>query len=435
MVDVNVRKVTFTLDTAGADQDVTIAGFGTVKAAKIEISQGTTLDGNTNHMRAHWGITDFSTTLAFSCQSQNAVLTSNANTRRRDGKFVYLINPASNALDCEGTCIAITDGIRISWDSNPPAPNHAHVTLYGGADLQVSVDELASAGTIGGTASVTGLAFEPDAIEMLSPGLDFPVAGAASADTIIGLGLSTNPAGGIQQRTYLHAENDGQSKSAIGGIVRTDRIMQAVTWSGEVPSLGPSLEVTAYNSDGFTVTQRDSAAFAITGAYLSLNFGGGQFWLGSIDIDTATAGNLAITDPGFEPGALFCIGTAIDFVNIGALQSTDSTGGRWSYGFASADEEMGIRGTVDDAENNTDARSSAHTKLCIIRFFAGGTDYELNWVSFDANGFTINKASASTADKAVIFLAIEANQPVVQTDIEYLRPYEHSVQPNTLLRM
>lgn len=432
MADVRIRKVNLVLDTAGSDQDVVIQGFGTPKAATIEISQGTTLDGNTNHMRGHFGMTDFTTSLAFSAQSQNSSNTSNANVRRRSGRFVYQLVANGNTVDAEATVIAIPDGIRISWTDAPTAANQAIITLYGGNDLQASVDELASSGTSGVAASVTGLDFEPDALIMYSPGLSFPSGGGTSADSIIGLGFATNE-GSIVQRMYLHTENDNQSQSAIAGLVRTDRIMSSVSsWTGGDTAVeGPTLEVTAFNSDGFTITQRDSSAFAVTGAYLSLNFGGGNFSLTSASLGTDTTGNKAVTSPGFEPDALLCIATSIDFADIGTIQDADSTGGRWSLGGATRLDEFGIRGTVDDAENNTDTRASTHTHLAHIRFFAGSTDYELDWVSFDTNGYTVNVTSASTADKAVIILAIEATG---REAIEYLRPYEHTPRPNTSLR-
>lgn len=172
------------------------------------------------------------------------------------------------------------------------------------------------------------------------------------------------------------------------------------------PTLDAEADISSFNTDGFTVSWSDLPATAIKVRYVCL--GGAD--IDNVDITQFTGpaalatGNKAYTGVGFTPKFLLLLGTSqlavADAVHsvgmIGAAASTTSRGVlMWRVVDASATANRGA--------------SYINSALCLAQpQNTGGaipvTDQEADFVSFDADGFTLNHTKATSG--SFLFWAI-----------------------------
>lgn len=122
---------------------------------------------------------------------------------------------------------------------------------------------------------------------------------------------------------------------------------------------------------------------------------------GVFAIDTST-GNQAITGVGFQPKIVF-------FLPTNATVDGVSAHAHWGFGVGiSSSDRRCMTVTDEDAQGTTDTARETHTSHCIIHNVSGSTtpEYEADFVSLDADGFTINVTTAPGTGKRVGYLAL-----------------------------
>jgi len=417
---VQFKTTSFAFNTSGTTpftRDITIAGIGTPKAAIFKIGGGITAGTNVATAREGWGITDGTTSRAFSCFSQNNQATSNTGGRIDTTTVIYF-NTVAGAVGAEASFNSwITDGVRINIDTVAAAAFIVEVTFVYGDDVSCSVKELTGSGSVNGTASVTGLSFAPTMV-MAWSSINAFAADTAFNTSQISLGVSTLTAGSILQGCYaLHDRDNVALSSHAGGAGRTNRIAQAIAVSavGAATDNG-SLELTAFNSDGATFTTRDVAT-AIPTMQLLIGTGTVPVWCGWLDIGTTSTGNKARTDPGWRPKFLGAIGSS--------LEATDTIGGgtlvsgHYSDGSGDLTATQAFTYQTEDNFTPTDTRSVTSSDLIRVLDNAGGIFWSATLVSFDTRGFTVNVTSAAGTAKYSFYYAI-GGVPLLGNDTEQI---------------
>jgi hypothetical protein len=225
-----------------------------------------------------------------------------------------------------------------------------------------------------GSSAVTGVGFQPQAIIFT---YTTRTSDGSGGHARIGVGFAT----GASNRFAL-----GVNSTDIFGTTLVQRSISAVDCIALITNdaLTQSLEAdfVSFDADGFTLDW----TIVTSGAdihYLAL--------AGLTDAEVTTfalatsTGNLAVTGVGFEPdGALFL---------TGGVAATTKGGGDTILGVSAADgtDEVSLAITQDDNAASAIGRTLFETgKLLQTVLVAGATDGESTFVSFDADGFTVN---------------------------------------------
>ena len=142
--DVRVAVVSGQLSASGTGTaDFTKSGFGTPKACIVII----TADAVDNaavaaESRASIGFSDFTNNHCLTHQDEDASAKVDCDTRKSNTK-AYVTLSVSGGADIEGTAGTITDGVRLTNSANASGSTFfATVIMFGGADLQVSLDRI-----------------------------------------------------------------------------------------------------------------------------------------------------------------------------------------------------------------------------------------------------------------------------------------------------
>jgi uncharacterized protein YhfF len=390
-------------NTATGTQDFTSDDLGglTPKAAIFlvtgGIADGTVADG----LRFSFGVTSGTSQWFIHSISRHGLASSSVGYVGGNDAVIHM-RLASDIATAEASAAFdsfITDGVRINWTDAPDSAYLVTVILLAGDDLSAFAGVGDFSDAQDGAQAVTATSFTPDLVIFGNRGGGLGSTSGATAG-IFNIGAAHNGVG-ITQRGASMKERGSRPNMELYGHVSDLYAMMELNQDGTISYAG---EVTAFDTNGFTVTTRvGSAGGADKYGYLALKFANHSSWVGSVDTPTST-GNNAQTGPGFKPQFLMQFLTAFIAFNSGT--NTDTAG---AYGISVVDQDEAYSNTVagDDGAADSDTQSLSDD-VPINMDDATGTDmFAATFVSFDTNGWTLNFSDTDATVRKWWALAVE----------------------------
>ncbi len=127
-----------------------------------------------------------------------------------------------------------------------------------------------------------------------------------------------------------------------------------------------------------------------------------SFKAGAFSMTSGATGNLSVTGVGFQPKAIIFFATKRAGGTDGAATTTN-----WSFGFAVSSSARGSIwcGSSNGGSNTSDSR--VDDSKCLVVWTSGTPTNagQADFVSFDADGFTLNRTTSFTASYRVGYMA------------------------------
>lgn len=249
--------------TNGGTQDFVVSGFGTPKCALFFASLGTANGVAVTHAMLSVGFTDFTNEQTVSVASESGVTTSDTGGSAGNSAL-RTISAAGQSLDGSATASTIANGARLTWSDPPPAAYLVNAVLFGGTNISnCAVGATAGSATLNGTTAITAPGFQPDMVIAIYES-------NATANSRMSMGIAVNDASTIVQYATGLSDANGVTPTQTVSTIRSSRLVMGPSGSGI-----PSLELTSFDTNGFTVTTRDAAG-TVAIRYLALKFAGGK---------------------------------------------------------------------------------------------------------------------------------------------------------------
>lgn len=255
--------------------------------------------------------------------------------------------------------------------------------------------------TVVGAQSVTGVGFQSKAVIFF---WTRQTAVGFLAMQSMGAGFATSAA---NQRAVAIAENDNAVSSNAGR--RKSEANVIIMLSNGTPTMSANAALTSFDVDGFTINWLSNEVRQDIIHYIAI---------GGSDITNATAGtfnsNVAIGNQpvaglGFQPDfVMFLTGST-------GANDTNLSNSQLSLGFAKSSAARGaiVTGSQDARASNLRKRSQQRTNACILLLTLPDVrtqDGIADFVSMDANGFTINWSDAPAVATPIFYLALKGGQ-------------------------
>jgi len=242
-----------------------------------------------------------------------------------------------------------------------------------------------------GNHSVTGVGFQPKFVLFWGTSIGASFGNNGGAVLFVGAAASSS-------ERWACGVNDGDAYATSNSyrFSENDECIQVRQASG---AIAEEADFVSMDADGFTINVTDAANAAVEKvSYLAL--GGDD--LGNVKVGNASlgnsTGNLAITGVGFQPKAcLFaCVGLSIAsaahaILSVGA--ATDSSN-EWLAAVAS-NHNVAVSRTM----------RYQRTDRCVAQIISDTVSWDCDFVSMDADGFTVNRNTAPGNDN-VYYVAL-----------------------------
>jgi hypothetical protein len=250
--------------------------------------------------------------------------------------------------------------------------------------------------------AVTGVGFTPKALILW--GTTQTAAGIAG-----GAQVSWGFSDGTDDRSLCLTSEDAQ------GTSDTDRRIaaKAFTILDFAQTVLSECDLTSFDADGFTVNWTTNEASAYIVHYLAI--GGADLTnvkVATFNAATAT-GNQSITGTGFQPDALL-------FLSFGPIDPPfTATTFLGCLGLAVSSSQRGaIAPYSENGADTTDCERYQRINQCLVSSLAGAVSSEADFVSMDADGFTINWSNAPSAADRIFYLALKGGQYFVGNETQ-----------------
>lgn len=329
--DVKVEVVTGAISTSSTGTaDFTVSGFGTVLACKIVLSHDQADDASIQaNYRGSIGLSDFTDHFCVSHQDDDASANVDSDKYGASAK-AYLLMRGDGAVVVDGTASAITDGVRLTNTTNGGGTAQiAQVTLYGGADLQISLDKVTTPNSDGGTVVVT-TNIDQDIIIVIGQKNVAEDTRVNNVQHSYGLGhIDTSDHATFVNRCIGWSSDHAETAGSPGAIIQNDQVATFLTAAG-VEDWG--LELTAATTTAYTLTERVTGSASGVGNevyVLALDLDDRKSKIGSVDSPTSGATWTPSVSLGFTP----------QFVELGLTQlaaegAVETDGDAGSIGFS-----------------------------------------------------------------------------------------------------
>lgn len=386
------KSISFDIATSSTNQIVTGVGFAPL--AMQFISMGGSPGGAT--FFACYGVSDHQINQwAMTARGNDNQATSQSDRDFRAGKC-FLTTNGNNTEQITGALLTPThDGFILTVVNASALARRVHVLCLAGDDFKAQAGTM-DLTTASGNQSVAGLYFQPK-VNIFAHNLSGTTEGnSASALFQLGAGLSPSARWCLFTLGISAAAAADEQSS-----VRTDQCMTRISAALAFSML---VDFVSNDANGFTVNKATPPGVDVRVGYLSLG-GNAQFALGNFNQPTST-GNQSITGVGFTPKAEI-------FVSDMKVASADVTvNSRVGIGFAvSSSDRRVIATTALDAADPTDTARDLDEALCALAISDGGTptrQAQADFVSQDADGFTLNWTTADATARRMLYLAIGA---------------------------
>jgi len=380
MADVKREFTVVAVNTTLGNQDVTISGFGTPKAAQFFLSEAVTDDAIASGGAISVGFSDGTYSACVSVANEDGqTSTDTQRTPGFGGSSIASVSDPNGGTKCTLDFVSwITDGVRISVDSNAvPAGYLLTVVLWGGADLD-SV-KCVERGLQSSTAAqtYTGIGFEFDVL-FLAHCYASVNGGLVHSPFAYGCVINDNAAAPTQKAIGFCGDNG--SASGDQNTIASD------TYALVAPLIGSNrwnLTISDITSTGYTHTTSSSSS--TTTIQLALKFAAGvDFSL--TDVSIPTSGNLVESGLSFQP----------EFTQMGLIQgpsaydTLDTAAPSASLAFALTDSSQvhTISTSDEDGSADTVCKSLSSDQFRMLDYQGSADAFLASGYSLDSNGWT-----------------------------------------------
>jgi hypothetical protein len=395
---VTVATTRVACNTATGDQTITTADLGslTPKAAMFIVGAGVTDGTAAANAVLSVGATDGTNQRVSSVFSDDNVATSDVRYRGTTDEVVMIIDNAGNIVGEANFKNFTTNGVVITWGDAVPSAYLLTVIFFAGTDLSVHVNEFTSSNSADGEVDVTDPGFEPDQVIVFAHRGAFNDSSAQALQGTIGFcdnGVS------VVQGSINVGELNGQAGCTMFAISRNDRVCQNINMGGA--SLYGDVELASFDASGFSSFTRRIASNTV--AYLALAYGGAaEHWVGTITSPTST-GDDAQTGPGFTPQFVML---APSFIATDDTLEQDGDAGSYGLAVFDADDEYCTSIACEDGAGTMNTQSLSDDTAVNLPVDDGSAGFTASFVSFDANGWTINFSATNGTARQWVALAI-----------------------------
>lgn len=298
---VKVAVVSGVIDSFGPGGfvDLTKAGFGTPRACIVLLSFDAADDASVApEGKASIGFSDFTNHRCITHQDEDGSAKVDSDSRKSD-TVVYTLLDVGGVLDVSGTASAITDGVRLTNATNASVSTpFATVIMFGGADLQVSLDSVTLGnGTDLTTVVTTGI--PQDLVFFIGTDISGENSSSSGINNSFGVVDISNDQATIVNRCMGWTSDHNNSVGSPASIIRNDRCLKVLT-EAAVDDWG--VELTVATTTSYTVTTRDVSPGAGMEIYaLALNLDDRGSKVGSVDSPISGATWTPSVALGFTP--------------------------------------------------------------------------------------------------------------------------------------
>lgn len=314
--------------SATGTSDITVSGFGTVKACLLFFRGGNNIENALSI-----GISDFTSHFCIVYQDEDGSAKVDCDSMKSNtAAYIGLDN--AGVVEYSGTVSVITDGVRLTNTVNTlGVPRNILVVLIGGGDVSVSIDSITIPSTTGNTQVVT-TGIDQDVVFFI--GVD--IAGEDSANTGInnsfGIAHINAAHDAFVNRCLGWASDHNASDGAPAAVIRSNRCLKILTETGGDDW---GIELTAASATSYTITTRDVGAGANMECYaLAIDFGAAATKIGSVDSPTSGSIWTPSVSLGFTPEfvSIYCTQiTAEDIIEANA------DGGSLGFSFNNGEDD------------------------------------------------------------------------------------------------
>ncbi len=379
------------LNTSTGNQDITVSGFGTPKAAIFIINEMVYGGSTGGHVNGSFGATDGTNQWVNSWKSVNGA-SPNPAKRATTTRLISLTSSTTTAVVADAHFNSwIGDGVRITIDTNTPAAAYGLLVILIGGSSVSAVAGTKTLTTQNNSVTVTP-GFQLNALFVGSHQGAFD--NANSTTSIASIGFASYDGSTIRQCANLY-RGDAAGTSNIQGEVRTTGVATFVS--------SRYAELANITSTAFDLTSRGADLSAATVGYLALNFGGAAAaWAGSLNSPTAT-GNNDFTGPSFTPQAVFALPTMLTATDT---NQTSGEAGGWGFSANTASEQGCHHWRDKDAVTTAVCKSEVSTASIHTADHAGTAAFDATYVSMLSNGIRMNFTTANGTVRKWPFLFI-----------------------------
>lgn len=399
-----IRHVSFLSPTTSGTQDITISGLGTpigaLSIASVNTSGNTAASGTS----INFGFCDGTTENGVAVQALNGLGVTRTRRIGYDDAFIKILDPANTGVVIAEASFDswITDGIRLNWTTVHATNQYqVNITLIPSGDLSVSVGKVATNSTQNGDVSAS-LAFEPDLVLFCSVGTTTAQLNTFQTNARLSLGAASNESN-IVQGCFGYNNADSAATTLISSSMNNNYCAK--------PHLN-SMELTSFNTNGFTITTRDTAGGHDL-FYLAINFNHKlKSKISFIDSSTIT-GNKSYN---IDLGAQFVLLLESFLEAYNTVNSAELAG---SIGVGLFDSDLSQKAysfsSTDNAADSSEI-TRANTKTSYIFNHDHTLSIQSTISSINSSGYVLNYSVTNANAKKWISIAISEN--VVMGDVD-----------------
>ncbi len=408
--------------TGGGTQDIThadISGWST-KGIAIFIVNGGTIDGSngppSGRLSIGWCTADgrqgcFGMT-GLDGRTTGGAQTSHFPTFGTDpsGRVCVIpdtVVPPSTASEGDASfSAALSNGVRINWDTTPAAAYKMTVILIAGvADAWIDANSVGASATV--LCGPVGSEFRPNLVLFLGNNTTTWSGTPSRADDVSPAFGFAYDGSSLEQASIISEWNRLANPTDADMEIRTDRACGVV-----VAGAARHLQVTSFVSTGF-VAQSDGSSISFL--FLAIKWATARVC--AVDIETlpSSTGNMDFIGPMFRP--LLVLGAASLLTTTGSLVdgALASTFGLFAFndtvqGAGSISHEEGLTPSVGTPTNSDDRPDAAavllldHTGVLAVR---------ATFVAMSSTGYTLNFGTATAGRILVLAIGVLALQKAV----------------------
>ncbi len=352
--DTVLRMVEFTIPSSTGTQDYTISGFGTPVAYIVVIGDATADGTIESDLILSYGFSDGTRHWMTCCNDEDAQATSDSNSSDYDNGVCRVTTPGTNTVTDRATHSAfITDGVRLNWSNVAGDNKRGYIILIDAPNAHVA------------TIDADGAA---ESTYVQTPGFqaNLFIGNASPRNSVNGSSNSCNPNfgvavddSGLSYRCWSGSSTNGQSTSATGGHLKTDRLCGKVGSTGNWQRGYIIENITATQ---YTVRVKDGAGDYM--AVLAIDTGSTRVQIGTGSCPSSIGVQTFNTD--WKPAAVLLGITNYDGVDA------DKDHLMVGVGFADGTDEHSVSGSAQDNVGTTVCKSLSQSDLYAALQNTGG---------------------------------------------------------------
>jgi len=249
-----------------------------------------------------------------------------------------------------------------------------------------------TAPTSNGTQAISGLGFQPKLVIVMG----VETADVNTSDYRMHYGAATSSVAG-DQWAVSGFSNDNQATSDASRFLNTG-VVVGLASTGQ--SMQCVAELDSIDSDGFTLNWTTTSA-AVDFIYIALGGSSLDVEVGTVTYPNTT-GDFSETGVGFQPKAVVLC------TSYGGMSSSSAQDSRFNIGMAvSSSSRFSLYGGTDDNQATSDAFKVDSVSFILERSLtgAGSIDVQTDFVSMDADGFTLNNTDAPGGTNQLPYIA------------------------------